>query len=367
MQNSHKIYLKTLGLSMLLAISSTPSFALKKRGDIVTPATTQLAPIIAQNKANYEVPEYIKQQNEQSFQQVLPMVEERPNEVRDLMTQMQIVLIIDRSGSQANLDVHPADKAQNLAISNRTGMLTTSGTPYWSQWDNTLLAAKYLSEAMFKYDKDGEIPVIFFDDRVSEVLVHNTYELMNSFNNNKPRGTTNLLAALEFGFKKYIDRQNTLFIVITDGQPDSGQEGHIENLIYTKMTKDDTAGDRFNVLFLRIGDDQGAKDFLEKMDNCTRIGNNVDTKEDDDLYKHGPDNLILNSITEHLDTTLYNQQAPLALPTPAPVPTYAHNPYPITNNYYTPSYHSTYQPTNQAPNQTNYPTHYQTQYPNIKY
>lgn len=313
MKHLNKKFIVSLSLTFITFFNPAISYGLKKKdanGQTVSVQVppTQLSPQMAQTQAHYEIPAAIKQQNDQSFAMVVPGLEERPNEVRDLMTQMQIVLVIDRSGSQVTNDIHPADKAQYMQFSQREGMLTYNGRRYWSQWDNTLVAAKYLSESMFKYDKDGEIPVIFFDHKIEEVLVHNPNELMNAFNNRLPNnGTTNLFSALEYGFKKYIDMQHTLFIVITDGQPDSGQESRIEELIYNKLTLNDPQGDRFNVLFLRIGDDPGAKAFLQRMDDSDYIGKNVDTKEDDALYKHGPDNLILNAITEHLDSTLYLQ------------------------------------------------------------
>eukprot|EP00386_Alphamonas_edax_P011707 GDKI01036888.1.p3 GENE.GDKI01036888.1~~GDKI01036888.1.p3 ORF type:complete len:146 (-),score=41.57 GDKI01036888.1:227-664(-) len=118
----------------------------------------------------------------------------------------------------------------------------------------------------------------------------------------RPRGSTNLFAALDHAFNHHIpaDRATkVLFIVLTDGQPDD--ESSVKRIIEQKVSRVDPKGEWLNILFIRIGDAPGAIRFLEDLDDCREIGGNVDVKSDNQVYEMGPQNLILNAIFEHLE------------------------------------------------------------------
>ena len=89
------------------------------------------------------------------------------------------------------------------------------------------------------------------------------------------------------------------------------------------VTRQDPGGDRLNVLFIRIGDDPGAIDFLQDLDDCARIGDNVDTKSDNEAFVLGPRCLVLNAIFEHLEGDM-DKYVP-ALPTLPPLPGFSGN------------------------------------------
>ena len=109
-----------------------------------------------------------------------------------------------------------------------------------------------------------------------------------------------MFAALEMAFNRDLSHR-ILFIVLTDGEADNDQKPLIKRLIELRLTHHDLAGDRLNVLFVRIGDDFKARMFLRDLDDCREIGQSVDTKTDNLIYEMGPRNMILNAIHEHLD------------------------------------------------------------------
>ena len=237
----------------------------------------------------YEIPQVVKQQNQADFQ-------EKSLKYENSLKKLNIVLIIDHSGSQGDPDKHPIPGQKTP----RKGILGDG----WTKWDNTFMVTKYLAESFFEYDADGKVPVIFFDGKIDTIEVKNCNQLYTTFNKYDPRGGTNLLGALQTAFSNYATdpSQDTLFIVITDGEPNSGQQQPIHDLIYSNLTARDPQGLHWNVLFVRVGDDKTAIKFLKFLDNQKRtIGKNVDTKSDDLVYKMGPKALILNAIHEHLD------------------------------------------------------------------
>ncbi len=236
-------------------------------------------------KSSFELSEEAKVRHEIDF------CNKTTAEMEAKLGQLQLVLLIDCSGSMTTAD-------QDGFGLNRTAGLQGK----WTRWDNCFQTVKCLAESMFEYDKDGKIPTIFFSKGAEEFVFSSVDELYDTFKSKVPRQTTNLLAACEVAFSKYInENDNTLFIVLTDGAPNEGQEPKIKELIKNTVCKADPKGERINILVVRHGDDAGAKRFLQDLDDSADIGKNVDTKSDDAVNVMGPKNLILNAIYEHLD------------------------------------------------------------------
>ena len=238
--------------------------------------------------ADYEIPEQLQAAHTNLF-------ETSSKQYEYVLDDLQIVLIVDRSGSMRIEDEDGSGGGKTR------GMMGN-----WTRWDNTFQILKFLAESIFMYDKDSRIPVVFFGHRAIKTEATSVQQLFDLCFKHKPTNeTTNLLAALRTAFSSYLqnENENVLFVVITDGCPNAGQEETIKDLIYKVVSSKDPNGDRLNLLFLRVGDDSGAIRFLEEMDDCAMIGENVDTKSDNDAFAMGPRNLILNAIFEHLENS----------------------------------------------------------------
>ncbi|KAG2392446.1 hypothetical protein C9374_012698 [Naegleria lovaniensis] len=234
----------------------------------------------------YEIPSSMQNRHQEQFYQ-------HSYQYEDALQGLQLVLIVDKSGSMATLDEDATGQGR------QKGMVQTN---QWTRYDNVFQVAKYLAESVFEYDANGSVPIFFFDDQVVEYQATNIGQMLVSFRNHRPGGSTNLLDALKMAFDRHLNNhENILFIVFTDGSPNSGQEPKILDLIYNRVVKSDPTGNRVNVLFIRHGDDSGAIEFLRHLDDCKKVGENVDTKSDNAIFAMGPKNVILNAIYEHLD------------------------------------------------------------------
>ena len=164
----------------------------------------------------------------------------------------------------------------------------------------------YIADTMLRYDKDGVIPLYMFGHQVSTHATHNREEFFNVLHTHTPTNqSTNLLEALSRAFDDHLHSPDRmLFLVITDGQPNTGQEGEIKRLLSARLPPVDPTGDRVNLLFIRIGDDPGAIRFLQDLDDCKAVGSWVDTKSDNAIYQMGPENVIVNAFFEHLDSQI---------------------------------------------------------------
>eukprot|EP00834_Sanchytrium_tribonematis_P005444 NODE_329_length_9526_cov_0.701708.p3 type:complete len:283 gc:universal NODE_329_length_9526_cov_0.701708:4364-3516(-) len=240
---------------------------------------------------HYEIPESLIENHQNLFNK-------KSKQYESALDNLQIILLVDRSGSQSEADQYPMESDRKQT------------KPNWTKWDSTFMISNFLTESMFDYDKDGQIPVVFFGTKVNDTIVRNPGELYKEFQTYSPKGTTNLLDGLKLAISKYLPTntsENALFIVITDGKPMTSDSSSIEQkrlikqLILNKIAKVDPKGDRLNVLFIRVGDDPDAMAFLQEMDDCEEFGENVDTKSDNQVYQMGPKNTILNGIFEHLE------------------------------------------------------------------
>lgn len=203
---------------------------------------------------------------------------------------LQLVFLIDISGSMQERDVDPEG----------TGKDGTFGHGQWTRYDNMLKILRNMSADLHKFDKDGKIPVYFFNNEVKKVDITDPNLLIAQVRMMKPGGSTAMHLALKQAVNDQInDIDNILFIVFTDGVPDDPRAVAtiIENDIYRK----DPRGDRLNILFVRFGDDRGAIQFLTDQDDHRVYGESVDHKSDNAAYILGPKLLVLNALYERIE------------------------------------------------------------------
>jgi hypothetical protein len=217
------------------------------------------------------------------------MVATRSTDLESTLHDLQLVFLVDISRSMAERDVDPEGKSTR-------GMLG----PFWTRYDSMIKLLKNMIGEMFNYDKDGSIPVYFFNKKVYKETFTDPNRLVATARTYRPKGTTRLGHALRRAARDNIDaNSNTLFIVFTDGAPDNLAE--VESFLSNKIHKADPDGQRLNVLFVRFGEDEGAIQFLQDLDDHSVFGGNVDTKSANAAFFLGPKLLILNGIYEHLE------------------------------------------------------------------
>lgn len=223
------------------------------------------------------------------------------------LSDLQLVLLVDRSASMMSDD---DDCSGGMTLHKPLNKVQ------WTRWDNVLITAQFLASEFFNLDSDGSIPIFFFESRVEEVTVRSVDDMERAFLARSPTGSTNLLGALEMAFSRHLnDSDKTIFVVFTDGEPNPGQVPRIKQLIEDKVvsscrrynnTGSDTIGNRVNILFIRHGDERSAIRFLQDLDDCQEIGDFVDTKSDNAVFKMGATLTILNAIHEHYDHHFQN-------------------------------------------------------------
>ena len=274
--------------------------------------------------AMYELPQETKEIYEEQF-------ERGTDEAFEAVDELQVVLVVDYSGSNMVRDEHPIDpsKVRGMLTVKKEELsprlpeqhkISMSGD-YWRRWDSVFFIAKNMYDAMKEIDDDGEIPCYFFGNTVHKEVINSKFKMLRAFKDKKVSPTnleqTDLYAALKqaiWDHKDAIDsNKKVLFVVLTDGQPftsymgKEAQERGIEQLIYNELSTKDPNGERLNVFFVRVGDDKGAKEFLARIDDLDEdkagpaVGKNVDTKSDNWVHKHGPKVSLANAITEEYE------------------------------------------------------------------
>ena len=157
-------------------------------------------------------------------------------------------LILDKSGSMAQPDA-------------RTGR---------SRWSTVQESTLALAARCEQLDPDG-LTVYLFNGR------HKRYDHVRSdtvsrlFRENEPMGSTNLAGVLEDAFAQYFQRKSQggdhkpeTILVVTDGEPDDARAVMKTIIEATRRLDRD---EELAVSFIQVGDDPGAKRFLDALDN----------------------------------------------------------------------------------------------------
>jgi Mg-chelatase subunit ChlD len=175
-----------------------------------------------------------------------------------------------------------------------------------SRWE----AAKELTIGMAnrcqEYDPDG-ITVVPFADKHKFYANTVPSVVEKIFKENFPSGSTNLAPPLQACFDDYLKAKKAgtakangaVVVVVTDGQPGDGDDVARAIVAHTKKLDN---REEFGISFLQIGQDEGARDFLKRLDShLSSEGAKLDivnTKTMDELGDVGLDGALIAALTE---------------------------------------------------------------------
>jgi hypothetical protein len=226
---------------------------------------------------------------------------------------VQMYLYLDTSGSMRDED--NATKPDRKIIQD-CGYKNNNSK--WTRMDTMKVLASYFIKPMLTHDDDKKIPAYLFSDDTKKVIIEDADEFISSIENLRPRGQTELEKALRQGFHEQeeptVDNR-ALHVVFTDGAPTSVRRGGGEKearIGVSELIEDEIVNrsyhlnDKMSVLFIQVGDSEGASVFLRDLDNCEEIGRCVDTKNANEVFgcikKNGSVAKVLeNGIFEDVD------------------------------------------------------------------
>lgn len=133
-----------------------------------------------------------------------------------------------------------------------------------SKWDEAKEFTRGFAHYAEQHDDDG-ITLIKFSSAVKSFDGVKAAAVDDMFQKERPHGTTNLGKALEAAFaKKLSTTKKAIIVCITDGTPDSRSAVESAIVNVTRKIEDAT---QINLLFVQIGNDSGAAQFLDHLDN----------------------------------------------------------------------------------------------------
>lgn len=141
-----------------------------------------------------------------------------------------------------------------------------SGSMSGKSWKEAEEAIKLLAPQICQFDPDG-ISLIFFDhDVVKHDNIKSAGQVMELFNQNQPRGSTDLAKALDAAFQDHFDgeRGATTILVITDGCPNSKEEAQEAIIAAANALELD---EELSISFIQIGKDKSATKYLQHLDD----------------------------------------------------------------------------------------------------
>ncbi|MGL5923732.1 VWA domain-containing protein [Chroococcidiopsis sp.] len=139
-----------------------------------------------------------------------------------------------------------------------------------SRWDIAQESTLALARKCEQFDPDG-ITVYVFSNKFKRYDDVTSSKVDDIFLENDPSGSTDLASVLKDATENYFDRKNKgqskegeTILVITDGEPDDKRKV-FETIIAAsqKMERDAELG----ITFIQVGNDSGAKKFLDAIDN----------------------------------------------------------------------------------------------------
>lgn len=213
-----------------------------------------------------------------------PQKAKNDNERLAALSAREIFILVDRSGSMGVSDNNPTGQSSRK----------------WTRWDSARVAAESIVELALCLDKDNKVEITLWSGsgyKTKEITKIN--EISKLFSKNSPSGGTPLAGALEDVYnrrlKSLLNKSEPFTVlVLTDGAPNNTSKVKkffkkiIKNHNLEQYGRETLAA----FSFVRMGDDPGAIQFLEDLDdNLIREMNVnvdiVDTKEDNFLFGTG--------------------------------------------------------------------------------
>ena len=275
----------SLALSGLAAAKPVKNkYGVTQNGKMPEPVRQELARDVVQTKQNM---------SQEHYEDIVKDPQKALNDQERIagLSAREVFILVDRSGSMNADDENPTGRS--------TGQK-------WTRWDSARVAAESIAELSLSLDQDGKVDIMLWDGDRYSTLQHK-YESMTNvsdikyfFENNRPqRGSTPLAEALEEVYSKHLANllsQSEPFtcIILTDGQPNDPAK--VKNLFKRIIKENNLEQPGRETLaafsFVRMGDDQGAINFLKDLDDnlITQLNVNVDivdTKEDNFLFGTG--------------------------------------------------------------------------------
>lgn len=203
--------------------------------------------------------------------------------VKDDLQKRDYVLVLDRSGSMSD----PISKKDS--------------TSKWKSMQESVLA---VARKCQEFDDDG-IDLYTFNTSFKK-FENTTPEKVNEiFNTVGPNGGTDFVPVLKQVIDVHFSRANkpTTVIVVTDGCPSDEKNGQKELAkLLINTTNRLESGDELGFLFLQIGDDPAARNFLQKLDNDLESAGAkfdiVSTKTCDELADVSIEDVLLAAVNE---------------------------------------------------------------------
>jgi Mg-chelatase subunit ChlD len=165
-----------------------------------------------------------------------------------------------------NFTMTDLKKYDFVIVIDRSGSMGTPMPNGKTRWQNAQEATEQWAREAEAYDSDG-LTVLTFNETFVEYKNVKASEVSRIFTEYKPGGSTGLHTVLEHVLNQYAGVKNAkpvLVFVITDGAPDDKDKAA---KVIAAATHKMTADEEIGIQFIQIGDDSGARTFLESLDD----------------------------------------------------------------------------------------------------
>lgn len=179
-------------------------------------------------------------------------------------------------------DINRAVPRQYTLIVDRSGSMSSSRWFSGSRWAEAERAVGHLAPHITKWDPDGVTCFFFSGSHKMYDNIKSSEDVKSMFKAERPSGGTNLSGVLDAAFAEHFKRggEDETILVITDGQPNDPAATKRSIIRAANRIK---RNEQLSVSFIQVGDDAGATEFLDGLD--------------DDLVRQGAKFDIVDTVT----------------------------------------------------------------------